>query len=223
MKFSRYFILLALVAMLQGCSISKDAKAKADNSRVVTGTIYTEQPIIPAGDLRYNTIVSLLDVSKMDVAATVVSSISFTNAAFPVDYTIAFSASAINPQGSYALNVRIADEAGRLVGVTDQHHRYRLSDPNIRFDVLVKAVQLDALNAVQRTMTCGSDSYSLDIYPSLLVKTNLAHHNRHILPRVVSASGEHYERSRESIFMKGDNPPLVETNGVRLSCHIERK
>jgi membrane-bound inhibitor of C-type lysozyme len=46
----------------------------------------------------------------------------------------------------------------------------------------------------------------------------LALHHQHILAKVVSASGEHYQSSSESIFMKGDNPLVVEIDGQQVSC-----
>jgi membrane-bound inhibitor of C-type lysozyme len=98
-----------------------------------------------------------------------------------------------------------------------------LTDPSIGFDILVRAIQLEAPIPIQIKMDCDEQNYSLARYPSSLVKTDLAVHNQHILPRVVSASGEHYQSSSESIFMKGDNPPLVEINGKRVSCHLEEK
>jgi putative lipoprotein len=220
--------IFALVLLLTGCNkseqtISAEAPKQevamvADNYQLVTGVVYPKQPIAPAGAAGYQVTVTLSDVSKMDVAATVIASTSFTTSAFPVDYSIAFDASVIKSKMSYALHTRITDGAGKLVGVTDQNHKYTLNDASIGFDILVKAVQLEAPIPMQLRMTCGEDNYSLAIYPGLLVKTDLAVHNQHILAKVVSASGEHYQSSSESIFMKGGNPPLVEINGQRISC-----
>jgi putative lipoprotein len=220
--------LFTLILLLTGCSkseektpaevIKQEVAVVTDSSQLVTGAIYPKQPIAPAGPAGYQVVVTLSDVSKMDVAATVIGSTSFTAKGFPVDYSIAFDASVIEAKMSYALHTRITDGAGKLVGVTDQNHKYTLNDASIGFDILVKAVQLEAPIPMRLKMTCGEDNYSLAIYPGILVKTDLAIHNQHILAKVVSASGEHYQSSSESIFMKGDNPLVVEIDGQQVSC-----
>jgi uncharacterized lipoprotein YbaY len=226
-------LVLTSVVLLTGCGetqeqapvevVKKKAEMATDNFQQVSGTIYAKQPIDPASGAGYLVKVMLVDVSKMDIAATVIGSISFTTKHLPAQYSIAFDPALIESRMSYALQTHIFDELGQLVGVTDQHHKYTLIDPSIGFDILVKAIQLEAPIPIQIKMDCDEQKYSLAIYPSLLVKTDLALHNQHILPRVVSASGEHYQSSSESIFMKGDNPPLVEINGKRVSCHLVEK
>jgi putative lipoprotein len=224
---------LASVGLLSACGetqeqlsvevVKKQVEMVTVNSQQVTGTIYAKQPIAPTSGKGYLVKVILADISKMDVAATVIGSISFTTKHLPAQYSITFDPALVESRMSYALQTRITDESGQLVGVTDQHHKYTLTDPSIGFDILVKAIQLEAPIPIQIKMDCDEQNYSLARYPSLLVKTDLAVHNQHILPRVVSASGEHYQSSSESIFMKGDNPPLVEINGKRVSCHLEEK
>lgn len=144
---------------------------------LLTGAIYPKLPIAPAGAAGYQVVVTLSDVSKIDVVATVIGSTSFTPKGFPVDYSIAFDASVIEAKMSYALHTRITDGAGKLVGVTDQNHKYTLNDASIGFDILVKAVQLEAPTPMRLKMICGEDNYSLAIYPGILVKTDLAIHN----------------------------------------------
>jgi uncharacterized lipoprotein YbaY len=200
--------------------VSQKAELVTDDFQQVGGTIYAKQPIAPASGAGYLVKVVLADVSKMDIAATVIGSTAFTSKRLPAQYSIALDPALIKPNMSYALQTRITNEAGDLVGITDQQHKYTLAEPSIGFDILVKAVQLEAPIPIQLNMACGEDNYSLAMYPSLLVKTDLAIHNQHILPRVVSASGEHYQSSSESIFMKGDNPPLVEINDERVSCNL---
>jgi uncharacterized lipoprotein YbaY len=192
----------------------------AEDSQIISGTIYAKQAIAPATGEGYNVKVVLADVSKIDVAATVISSTVFTTKHLPVKYSIAIDPTMIEPRISYDLQTHITDEEGNLVGVTDQHHKYTLNDPSIEFDILVKAIQLEAPIPTQMKMTCGEDNYSLAIYPRLLVKTDLAIHNQHILPHVVSASGAHYQSDSESIFMKGEMPPLVEINSERVDCTL---
>jgi uncharacterized lipoprotein YbaY len=192
----------------------------AEDSQIISGTIYAKQAITPATGEGYNVKVVLADVSKIDVAATVISSTVFTTKHLPVKYSIAIDPTMIEPRISYDLQTHITDEEGNLVGVTDQHHKYTLNDPSIEFDILVKAIQLEAPIPTQMKMTCGEDNYSLAIYPRLLVKTDLAIHNQHILPHVVSASGAHYQSDSESIFMKGEMPPLVEINSERVDCTL---
>jgi hypothetical protein len=157
----------------------------------------------------------------MDVASTEIGSVSLITEDLPVEYSIAIDPALIKPRMSYALQTRIIDQAGKLVGVTDQPHKYTLTEANINFDILVNAIQLEAPIPIQKKMTCGKENFSLAIYPSLLVKTNLAIHNQHILPRVISASGERFQSSEESIFIKGELTPLVEAVGESISCYFE--
>jgi hypothetical protein len=108
-----------------------------------------------------------------------------------------------------------------MMKIIDQLHRYTLSEATIRFDLLFKPVQLKAAIPTQRQVKYGEDRYSFAIYPSLLVKTDLVRHNRHILCRDVSASAEHFESSNESIFMKGSRPPFVAINAQRINCSLK--
>jgi uncharacterized lipoprotein YbaY len=224
--------IIASFALLSACSdvqeppIVNEIQQDADTStnlQSVSGTIYAKQPIPPASGAGYLVNVVLADVSKMDVAATEIGSVSLTTKHLPIEYSISIDSAQIEPRMSYALQTRITDSAGKLVGVTDQHHKYTLADPNIGFDILVKAIQLEAPIPTQTKMTCGEKNYSLAIYPSLLAKTDLAIHNQHILPRVISASGEHFQSSNESIFMKGEQAPLVEINGESVSCILSKR
>jgi uncharacterized lipoprotein YbaY len=211
----------ALIVILTGCSERKNVGVLIDSSRSVEGTVYLEQPIGSAYSAGYKITVNLSNVSKMDSAATVISSTFVTTATLPTNYSLAFNASEIDPRMSYALQARIVDDENNLIGITDQLHRYTLSEATIRFDLLVKPVQLKAAIPTQRQVTCGEDRYSFAIYPSLLVKTDLVRHNRHILSRVVSASGEHFASSSESIFMKGSRSLFVAINAQRVNCSLK--
>jgi uncharacterized lipoprotein YbaY len=226
---------IAANIFLAGCAVDEEVETKTKvsaesvqqaetvvhNIQVVSGTIYAKQPIAPASGDGYTVTVKLVDVSRMDVAAEVIGSAVFVSKHLPVEYSVSFDSAVIKPSMSYALQTHITNAKDELVAVTDQNHKYTLNDPSIGFDILVKAIQLEAPIPVQEKMKCGNDRYSLAIYPSVLVKTDLAIHNQHILPHVVSASGAHYKSDTESIFMKGDNPLLVEVNGERVDCLLD--
>jgi uncharacterized lipoprotein YbaY len=205
---------IAVEAVKQDLEIISDVQS-------VTGAIYAKQSIQPVtGDIFLVNVV-LAEVSKMDIAVTEIGSVSLITKHLPIEYSITIDPALIKPTMSYALQARITDETDKLVGITAQQHKYTLTDPNIDFDILVKAVQSDAPMPIQKKLTCGKEYFVLAIYPSLLVKTNVVTHNQRILPRVISASGVHFSSDKESIFIKGELTPLVEVDGESISCHFE--
>ena len=92
----------ALIVILTGCSERKNVGVLIDSSCSVEGTVYLEQPIGSAYSAGYKITVNLSNVSKIDSAATVISSTFATTATLSTNYSLAFSASEIDPRMSYA-------------------------------------------------------------------------------------------------------------------------
>ncbi len=112
----------------------------ADSSKMITGNVtYKERIALPENA---KVTVTLSDVSKMDVAAEVISRHSFLTegAQVPLSYTLRYEPSEINPSHTYAVSARIEVD-GKLMFINDTAHHV-LTDPakTLVTDIMVRSV-----------------------------------------------------------------------------------
>ena len=104
-------LILAGVSFLAGCSTSTEA--------TVSGSIVTqESATLPDGaDIQ----VQIQDVSQADVAAKVIGEKSFDGSgeSFPIPYEVTYDPASIDDRFSYSMSVRIEDEDGNLIYISD--------------------------------------------------------------------------------------------------------
>ena len=104
-------LILAGVSFLAGCSTSTEA--------TVSGSIVTqESATLPDGaDIQ----VQIQDVSQADAAAKVIGEKSFDGSgqSFPIPYEVTYDPSSIDDRFSYSMSVRIEDEDGNLIYISD--------------------------------------------------------------------------------------------------------
>ncbi|AJD50099.1 lipoprotein-related protein [Isoalcanivorax pacificus W11-5] len=125
--------LLASLLTLAGCDKPEDKKAATEpppataQEAEVSGTlIYREREALPQ-DARIH--VQLLDVSLMDVPATVLSEKTFSSDGrqVPIPFTLTFKPAGIDARHHYAVRGEIRDADGQLRWTTMQQHRVDLS------------------------------------------------------------------------------------------------
>ena len=185
----------------------------------VTGFVYSETPILQGQSTALLVDITLANVSKMDVAATRITSQLLVADALPATYSISFDAGLMDPRMTYALQARVTNKAGDLLAINDTVHQFTLKD-DLAADIIVKPIKQKGIKAKRARLTCEGGQYALLFYPDFLLSRVLPSGNRLVLPKVVSASGEKYERGDSMIFLKGNKPPIVEMNGNRLNCQL---
>jgi putative lipoprotein len=96
-----------------GCSSSGEAS--------ITGTVTYRQRIALPDDAVIT--VQLRDVSKADVAATVLGEqiIKTEGKQVPIPYQVSYDESEIDDRFSYSMSARIEDGSGRLLFISDTH------------------------------------------------------------------------------------------------------
>ncbi len=104
----------------------------------ITGTITYRQRI--ALSPQAEVIIRLLDVSKMDVAATVLAETRLKNPGqVPIAFSLPYDASKIEPRHSYTVQVRI-EESGKLRFTTTTAYPVLASPEQGAMEILVDAV-----------------------------------------------------------------------------------
>ena len=117
------------------------ATSDTQASGVLTGTVaYRQRVALPAGSVIS---VQLQDVSKQDVAATVIASqiITTTGENVPIPFTLTYDPAQINAKLTYALSVRITT-AGQLAWLnTDRYAVLTNGAPASSVEVLVQSAR----------------------------------------------------------------------------------
>lgn len=116
---------LFLLIPLLGCSIERetlDARVPANTTTIEGSFSYRERIALPPDSVA---VVELNDISRMDVAATVLATqrINLNGKNIPVDFYLAVSDDKLKPNGTYAVRVQIYSVDNQLLWTTDQVHR----------------------------------------------------------------------------------------------------
>lgn len=115
---------LLLLIPLLGCSIEREIlEARApENTTLIEGSFtYRERIALPPGSVA---VVELSDISRMDVAATVLSTerINLDGKNVPVGFHLEVPDEKLKSNGTYAVRVQIHSVDDRLLWTTDQVH-----------------------------------------------------------------------------------------------------
>lgn len=105
-----------LAAGLMACATTGAERA---GSITLEGTVaYRERMALPA-NARIS--VEVRDVSRQDVASTLIASQEFAAAGrqVPIPFSLTYDAAKIVPRNTYAVSARITDPAGELMFITD--------------------------------------------------------------------------------------------------------
>jgi len=133
--------LLSLVLLLAGCGSTSvvPATGAATAGSKVTGSIaYRERIALPP---TATIIVQLVEVSRADAPAVLITEQIITAAGrqVPFEFSLAYDASRIQPSHTYAVQVRIED-GGKLLFISDTVNRVITRDAPTQLDIVVRRI-----------------------------------------------------------------------------------
>ena len=139
----------AMMALMGGAGAAITTAGHADappvENAVVEGRVmYRERMMLPQGA---QVQVQLADISLADAPATILASVTVTDAtASPVPFTLEYDPALLRGGQSYALQARITHE-GRLLFINDVHHAFQPGDTEVEIMVRRVAADTDQPNA----------------------------------------------------------------------------
>jgi len=208
--------LLALLLLLPGCA------AGVNGASQITGYIFPSADLV-SGD-KIHVRIALLDVSRMDVSAVVISEDEFlAEPSWPLRYRLSYDTQTLDQRLTYGLGVRISAEDGQLLAINDYAHQFTANSDSKNFDVLVKPVRARVSSLAEIDMICAENGYRVSIYKNFLVRYNRKNRSRQIFIQKRSGSGTRYERDSETLLLKGDFPPLYLKGEEKIECSIGAK
>jgi len=209
-------LLLAPLLLLPGCA------ANVNGTSQITGYVFPSAEL--ASGAKVHIRIALLDVSKMDVSAVVISEDEFqAEPPWPLKYKLSYDAQALEQRLTYGVSVRVSTKEGRLLAINDVAHQFTVNTDSKNFDVLVKPVRARVSSLAEIEMACAEVGYRVSIYKEFLVRYNRKNRSRQIFIQKRSGSGSKYERDSETLFLKGDFPPLYLKGEEKIKCSIGAK
>ena len=202
--------------LLSGCA------AKLNDPSQITGYVFPSAEFVSSDKVHIR--IALLDVSKMDVSAVVISEDEFeAEPTWPLQYKLSYDAQVLDQRFTYGVSVRVSTKNGQLLAINDIAHQFTVNTDSENFDVLVKPVRTRVSSLAEIDMTCAEVGYRVSIYKDFLVRYNRKNRSRQIFIQKRSGSGTRYERDSESLFLKGDFPPLYIKGDEKIKCSVSAK
>jgi uncharacterized lipoprotein YbaY len=190
-----------------------------NNISQISGYVYPSADILSDDNVYVR--IALLDVSKMDVAAMVLSeSETIVKPSWPLRYSLNYDPLQLDTRMTYGISVRISDKDDRLLAINDTAHRFSSDSDSGNFDVLVKPVKSRVSTLAELKIACAEKQYRIYIYKGFLLRYNRETGSRQIFTQERSTSGRRYTRDLESLFLKGSNPPLYLVGDNKIRCEL---
>ena len=194
----------------------------------MNGTSQLSGYVFPSADLSSGdevlVRVALLDVSKMDVSAVVISEDEFlTKSSWPLLYILPYDEQVLQQRLTYGVSVRVSTSDGELLAINDVAHQFSVISDNKQFDILVKPVRARVTSLAEIDIVCAEVGYRISIYKDFLVRYNKRSQSRQIFIQKRSGSGSRYERDSEALLLKGNLPPLYLKDEENFKCSISAK
>jgi len=209
-------LLLAPLLLLPGCS------ARVTGASQITGYIFPSADLVPSDKVHVR--IALLDVSKMDVGAVVISEDEFlAEPSWPLQYRLLYDAQTLDQRLTYGLSVRISAKDGQLLAINDIAHQFAVDTDSKNFDVLVKPMRVRVSSLAENNMICAEVGYRVSFYKNFLVRYNRENRSRQIFIQKRSGSGTRYERDSETLLLKGGSPPLYIKGEEKIKCSSSDK
>ena len=197
--------------LLSGCA------GQVNSASQINGYIFPSADIQPTHKLHIR--VALLDVSKMDVSATVISEAEFqSEPSWPLQYKLSYDPDFLDQRLTYGISVRVSSNDGQLLAINDFSHQFTINADSRNFDVLVKPVGIRVSSLAEFDMACAEIEYRVSIYKSFLVRYDRENMSRQIFIQKRAASGVRYERESEVLLLKGNFPPLYLKAEDKITC-----
>jgi len=204
---------VALLLLLSGCA------AKLNGASQITGYVFPSAEFVSSDKVHIR--IALLDVSKMDVSAVVISEDEFeAEPTWPLQYKLSYDAQVLDQRFTYGVSVRVSTKDGQLLAINDIAHQFTGDTDSENFDVLVKPVRARVSSLAEIDMTCAEVGYRVSIYKDFLVRYNRKNRSRQIFIQKRSGSGTRYERDTEILLLKGDLPPLYIKGEEKIKCSV---
>ena len=204
------------LSLLSGCA------ARVNGASLITGFIFPSADFA-SGD-KVHIRIALRDVSRMDVSAVVISEDEFlAEPSWPLRYKLSYDAQTLDQRFTYGFSVRVSTKDGQLLAINDYAHQFTANTDSKNFDVLVKPVKARVSSLAEIDMICADVGYRVSIYKGFLVRYSRENRSRQIFIQKRSGSGARYERDSETLFLKGDFPPLYLKGEEKIKCSIGAK
>ena len=174
--------------------------------------------------------VSLLDVSKMDVASEVISqTVISTGSENPFAFYLAYDLSKLRNHFRYTLKARISDASGKLIAINDQQHLFDAEIVPVEYDILTRGIKRVNQNSEQnpdqnpeiKSLKCGASVYRAKIYSGFIVLESVDNRNVKIFIQAPAASGVRYVRGDRMLWMKGHEGFYEKPGYQKQSCRID--
>jgi uncharacterized lipoprotein YbaY len=215
-RLTRVALLLALLLLLPGCA------ARVNGASQITGYVFPSADLVSDDKVRIR--IALLDVSKMDVSAVVISEDEFqVEPSWPLQYKLSYDAQVLEQRFTYGVSVRVSTKDGQLLAINDIAHQFTANTDSEHFDVLVKPLRARVSPLAEIDMICAEVGYRVSIYKSFLVRYNRKNRSRQIFIQKRSGSGTRYERDSEVLLLKGDFPPLYLKGEEKIKCSVSTR
>jgi len=212
-KAARKSLCPVLLLLLAGCAGAKNHLSP------IAGYVYPSSDL--AGEAIVDVRVALLDVSKMDVAARVLSEKETRiKPSWPLRYHLPYDPVLLNPRMTYGISVRVSDIDGHLLAINDTVHQVSRNSDFENFDVLVKPVKARGASLAEFKIACAESQYRIYVYKNFLLRYNSETRSRQVFIQQRSASGGRYMRDSETLFLKGASPPLYLVGEEKIKCEF---
>jgi len=189
-------VIAGLALTLAACSSVNSGTSQISGYVMPTAPLASDEPV--------RIVVSLLDVSKQDVAAEVLAQSSITQSAqWPIAYSLPYDPNQLEPRYTFAVQARVTDSGGTLIAITDTRHQFAGSSDADNFDLLVRNLADPGKLIAEASVLCEEGEFLATFYDQFVVIRESGSQSRRILPRVVAASGSKYQRESEVMWFKG--------------------
>jgi uncharacterized lipoprotein YbaY len=174
--------------------------------------------------------ISLVDVSKMDVASGAISqTVTSVGSKNPFTYYLAYDRSKLDSRFRYALQTRISDRTGKLIAINDQQHLFDAGIAPVEYDILtwgMKPVnkqleQKPEQKPEQKTLKCGASVYRAEINSGFIVLNSADDRKVKIFVQTPAASGSRYARGNRILWIKGQEGFYEKPGYQKRPCRIE--
>ena len=165
--------------------------------------------------------ISLVDVSKMDVASEVISqSVTSVGRKNPFTYYLEYDLAKLENRFTYALQARIIDASGKLIAINDRQFLFDAEISPVEYDILTRGINAPDQRPVQKGLKCGASIYQLDIYSGFVVLNAADDRNIKIFIQTPAASGARYARGDRILWIKGQEGFYEKTGYQKRPCRI---
>lgn len=202
-------ILLCAMLSLAACEDS----ANTPTQLAIAGkVVLTNSAPLPVGSRLH---IILEDVSRTDIAAQTLAELE-QDAMLPLNFTLAFDPTLIDPKRRYNLRAKIFSANGALLWISNSSHPL----PSTHQNILIEVVQIGANATTHQTYQCETQRIVVSITND---STNLTIDGKSFaVEKVPSASGTHYQSTQAEFWSKDETAMLKVADQPSISCVVHK-